>query len=100
MTSLLGTLRITAWIEGVTYLLLALTMPLKYGMDIAGPNYVVGMLHGVFFMLYVSLVLILAVRDKWQMKTTLISLAASLIPFGTFWVEKKYFRYDMPLKNS
>lgn len=86
-------LRIIAWIEGVTYILLFVTMPLKYLYEIPGPNYIVGMLHGVFFLLYIALVLLVASQDKWTIKNTLWALVASLIPFGTFIAEKKLMRY-------
>jgi len=86
-------LRVTAWIEGVTYLLLGLTMPLKYFYDIPGPNFVVGMLHGLFFVIYCLLVVQVAYLDNWRMKPTFLALLASLIPFGTFVAEYKLFRY-------
>ena len=38
----LGRLRLLAHLEGISYLLFAITMPLKYLMDIPEPNYVVG----------------------------------------------------------
>lgn len=90
----LNLLRIIAWIEGVTYILLFVTMPLKYLYDLPGPNYVVGMLHGVFFILYILLVLLVGIKDKWTYKNIFLALGASLIPFGTFVAEKKLMRYD------
>ena len=50
----LGRLRIVAFIEGCSYLLLGITMVLKYRFSMPRPNYMVGMAHGV---LYVVLVL-------------------------------------------
>lgn len=99
MGNLLNLLRVVAWIEGVTYLLLGITMPLKYSMDMPGPNYIVGTLHGIFFLLYITLVAAVSFRDKWDRKTTFLALAASLIPFGTFWAEKKLFRYGLSVKD-
>ena len=53
----LGRLRILAFAEGVSFLLiLFVTMPLKYGMGMADPNYVVGLIHGLLFVMYVGLV--------------------------------------------
>ena len=51
MKTNLGRLRITAIIEGITYLLLAFTMILKYKYDTPLPNKIAGMIHGVFFIL-------------------------------------------------
>ncbi len=90
----LNVLRVIAWVEGVTYILLFVTMPLKYLYDITEPNYLVGMLHGVFFLLYIALVLLVGKQDNWTFKNILLALVASLIPFGTFIAEKKLMRYN------
>jgi integral membrane protein len=88
----IGRLRIIAFIEGVSFLIiLFITMPLKYGMDINGPNKVIGMLHGVLFVLYVLAVIQAKFTYNWNLKTVIWSLLASIIPFGTFWADKKYF---------
>ena len=88
----LGRLRLIAIAEGISYLLFALTMPLKYMMDITGPNKVVGMAHGVLFMLYIALVLQCAYLFKWSWKVTALALLASIIPGGTFYAHAKWFR--------
>ena len=86
----LGRLRIVGFLEGCSFLLLGLTMILKYKYLMPQPNYVVGMFHGVLFIAYVFLVLQVAFSKKWSLSITLLALAASLIPFGTFYIEKKY----------
>jgi integral membrane protein len=86
-------LRVIALIEGVSLLvILFITMPLKYLMEMPQPNYVIGMMHGVFFILYVALVIQAESIFKWGSKNTLLALAASVIPFGTFWADKKIFK--------
>ena len=50
-------LRIVAWSEGISFLLFGISMPLKYGYDMPEPNYVIGMAHGVLFILFNFLVL-------------------------------------------
>ena len=86
-------LRVIALVEGVSLLaILFITMPLKYLMDMPQPNYVLGMLHGVFFIAYVAFVIQAESVFKWGSKNTLLALAASVIPFGTFWADKKIFR--------
>lgn len=89
---MLKTLRYTAIAEGISYLTFGLTMPLKYIWDITWPNMVVGQAHGVLFITFCVLVLIGARKFKWDSKTTIILLISSLIPFGTFWSERKYLR--------
>jgi len=85
-------LRIVAILEGISYLLFAVTMPLKYGYDITAPNYYVGMAHGILFMLYLVVVAISARRFRWSLTDTGLSALASLIPFGTFYMDYKLFR--------
>ena len=89
----LGRLRILAFVEGVSFLLiLFVTMPLKYLFDQPEPNKVIGMGHGVLFIAYCLLVLVVGINRGWSWKVIGLSLLASIIPFGTFWADKKYFR--------
>jgi integral membrane protein len=81
-----------AILEGLSYLLLGVTMPLKYYYDMQSPNYFVGMFHGVFFIVYCLLVIQNAFLKDWKLKLVLLSLVASLIPFGTFYADSKWFR--------
>mgnify|MGYP001627363191 FL=1 len=94
INTLIGQLRLLAILEGISYISFGLTMPLKYMWDIKGPNYVVGMAHGVLFIAYCLWVVVCHNEYKWDVKKTLILLIASLIPFGTFWAEKRYLRYE------
>jgi integral membrane protein len=85
--------RIIAFLEGVSYiLLLFIATPVKYLLDM--PQYVsmLGMPHGILFMLYVVGALYIFSDMKWSKKTLAIVLAASIIPFGTFYVDHKYLR--------
>jgi integral membrane protein len=89
----LGRLRILAFIEGVSFLLiLFVTMPLKYLLSMPGPNKVIGMGHGILFVGYVLAVIQIAVAENWQAKKTGLALLASIVPFGTFWADKKLFQ--------
>jgi len=78
--------------EGYSYLALFITMPLKYFAEILMPNKVVGMIHGVLFVAYVAFAIIVTIEQKWTLKRFAILFIASLIPFGTFYIEKKYLR--------
>ena len=84
--------RIIALIEGVSYISFAITMPLKYGYEIKEPNYVVGMLHGLVFILYCLWLLILTLKRKWSGPLGVLFFIASLIPFGTFYIDRKYLK--------
>mgnify|MGYP006297121697 CR=1 FL=1 len=86
-------LKIAAIAEGISYLLLlGVTMPLKYFMDMPEPNMLVGYAHGVLFIWYIALVFIVAFRYRWPVFSTMIALTASLFPFATFYVEAKMLR--------
>ncbi|MDX1903860.1 MAG: DUF3817 domain-containing protein [Thermonemataceae bacterium] len=80
-----------AHIEGVSYLLFAITMPIKYLLKIPQPNYVVGSAHGILFVLYCLLLLKVWIELKWSFVKVLTAFLVSLLPFGTFWAAKKGF---------
>jgi integral membrane protein len=90
--STIGRFRLVAFVEGVSYLLLGFTMVLKYRYEMPQPNYVVGMMHGVLFMLYVLLLLQVGIRYSWTKTKLFWAFVASLIPFGTFYADVKWFR--------
>ena len=90
--SALGFLRLIALLEGISFLSFIVTMPLKYGYDIALPNKIVGMLHGFLFILYVGMVYWVNTDVKWSLKQQLGAYLASILPFGTFVADAKLFR--------
>lgn len=78
-------------LEGVSYLLLLfIAMPLKYIWDLPQMVEQVGMAHGVLFIAYVIGAIWLFKPLNWNAKQLLIILVCSLLPFGPFYVEKKY----------
>lgn len=82
-----------SFLEGISLLLLLfVAMPLKYVWG--NPEYVriVGMAHGLLFVAYVLLAIMTKFELEWKVKTLLIVLVASVIPFGTFYVDKKYLK--------
>jgi len=88
--SLLKIFRIIAFIEGLSYvLLLFIAVPIKYLNN--DPSYVkmLGMPHGLLFMGYVALAIVLRTDNQWIKNNFFMVLMASVIPFGTFVVEKK-----------
>lgn len=91
--STLGLLRLTALLEGISYLLFALTMPLKYQFDMPMPNKIVGMAHGFLFIAYCLFVFLVNQEQKWNLKTNFYAYIASLIPFGTFVADAKIFKH-------
>lgn len=85
--------RIISFLEGVSYLLLLLiAVPIKYFQGDAYYVKILGMPHGILFMLYIVLAIVLTKQMKWNLKSLGIVLLASILPFGTFYVDKKYLQ--------
>jgi integral membrane protein len=88
----LGRLRIVAFVEGCSYLLLGFTMILKYKFSMPQPNYIVGLAHGILFVIYIVLLLQVSFLHRWNILKMFWAFLASLIPFGTFYADKVLFR--------
>ncbi len=88
--------RVIAFFEGISYiLLLFIAVPIKYIFD--DPTYVklLGMPHGILFMIYIIFSFIVNIKLKWNIKELFIILIASLVPLGTFYVDRKYLRVNI-----
>ncbi|WP_281753021.1 DUF3817 domain-containing protein [Neptunitalea chrysea] len=85
--------KIISILEGISLLLIfSVSMPLKYMMDYHTPNKIIGMLHGILFILYVFMAFSLKNEQNWNTKQFFIIMLCSVIPFGTFWMDRKYLR--------
>lgn len=87
--------KIIALLEGVSLLLLFFfAMPMKY--ILSQPIYVkvIGMAHGLLFVGYIILAIMLTFERSWSYKKSVAICLASIIPFGTFYMEKKYLRNE------
>ena len=85
--------RVVSFLEGTSYLLLLFVdVPVKYWMN--DPQYVklLGMPHGLLFVGYIVLAFLLKSELNWSIKKLGVVLIASILPFGTFYVDKKYLR--------
>ncbi len=87
-----GRFRVIAFLEGCSFLLLGITMVLKYMYDLPQPNYIVGMAHGLLFILYIMLLAQLYFSKTINFIQAFWSFIASLLPFGTFIADVKIFR--------
>ena len=85
--------RVVSFLEGVSYLLL-MSLGLYYKYALNDPTFVkmFGMPHGILFMLYIILAAMLKKKMNWSGKTLGIVLLASILPFGTFYIDRKYLR--------
>ncbi len=82
-------LRYSALTEGVSWLvLLFIAMPLKYVWGDPSLVKVVGMAHGVLFILLIALLLQTFMEERISMKEAITIFVASFLPFGTFFTDK------------
>lgn len=83
--------RIVALLEGISYILL-MTVGLYFKYQLNDESYVklLGMPHGLLFVLYIIVAFLLRENQNWSIKDFSIILLASLIPFGTFYINRKY----------
>jgi len=82
-----------AILEGISFLvLLGIAMPLKYILGYPATTEVVGMAHGILFIAYVLMVFFIRKQLNWNYKTTFLALAASVLPFGPFVVDRKLLK--------
>jgi integral membrane protein len=81
-----------AILEGFSWIGLLITMILKYQFNLNWPNKIVGMIHGIFFLIFCSYILLFFVKEKWAIRICLELFIAAFLPFGTFWAAKKYLK--------
>ena len=87
----IGRLRIIGILEGISLLcLIGIAVPMKH---ISGdPSFVktLGPIHGLLFLLFIINTLSVGVEYNWKFNTTTWKvLIACIIPFGTFYIDRK-----------
>jgi len=82
--------RLIALLEGLSFIiLLFIAMPIKYMLGEPMAVKIVGMAHGGLFLLFIYLLFASAKEYKWKFSFISMAFIASLLPFGTFYLEKK-----------
>ena len=90
MSSPIGRLRLAGILEGISYLvLLGIAMPLKYAAHKPDAVKYTGWVHGLLFVLFMIALANVWTVKKWAFGKVVIAFIASLLPFGTFVLEKK-----------
>ena len=85
--------RLTAFLEGVSYiLLLFIAVPIKYLLNEALYVKIFGIPHGILFIAYILFSIIAKIKYNWNFKKFLVISIASLVPFGTFYIDNKYLK--------
>lgn len=83
--------KIISSLEAVSFIvLLCVAMPLKYIWDMPLMVQVVGMAHGVLFMLYIVFAMYAWRVLQWSVKKLMIAIICSVVPFGPFYVERNF----------
>lgn len=91
--------RMIALAEGISFLtLLFIAMPMKYFMGMPEVVRVVGSIHGLLFMLYVGQLARVHFTQRWSFSFSLYALLASVIPFGTFMLDKQLRKKEIVTK--
>ncbi|WP_373047558.1 DUF3817 domain-containing protein [Vulgatibacter sp.] len=86
-------LRLVGLLEGVSFLvLLGIAMPLKYLAGMPEAVKVVGWAHGALFVLYVAAAMQATLAHRWSVGRLLALLAASVLPFGPFVIDRRLAR--------
>lgn len=82
-------------IEGYSYIILVfIAMPMKYILEMPMAVKVVGMIHGILFIMFCYYLFMAWKQSKWAFKENIIFFTASLIPFGTFFTKAKIKTYE------
>ena len=94
----IGRLRIIGFLEGISLLTLVfVAVPMKYIFHYPIGSEIIGPIHGALFLLFVINVLSVGVEYHWKFKnTTWKVLLACIVPFGTFYIDKKILKHITP----
>jgi len=84
--------RIAALVEAVSYLVLLSAVFVKRVLEGGDAVKVIGPIHGIAFLVYFVLVLMVREEQEWSVGQTLIVLIASALPFGGFVVNRRMVR--------
>jgi integral membrane protein len=95
---MIKTLRVISYLEGISYiLLLFIAVPIKYYANDPSLVKLLGMPHGLLFVAFVILSLVNSKKYNWSFIKTIVVLISSIIPFGTFYVDYKYFKNNVDI---
>jgi integral membrane protein len=85
--------KVMAYVVGVMLLVLVfVAIPLRYGFDIPEVSMVVSPIHGFLYIVYLVTAFDLALKAKFTAKGTLLVLLAGVVPFVSFWAERRVSR--------
>jgi integral membrane protein len=81
--------RVMAWIVGVLLVALVLVaVPVKYAAGVDEPVTVLGTLHGWLYFIFFLTACDLAVRARWSLRDTMLTVLAGTVPLLSFYAER------------
>ena len=81
--------------EAVSYMLLvAVAMPLKYIWGQPQAVRVVGMIHGILFILFCIALVRATISAKWPLSRSALLFVAALLPFGPFLLDGRMKQWE------
>ncbi len=92
--SSIGRLRLLAVMEGLSLIvLLFVSVPLKHLYGVTALSSILGPVHGILFLLFVVNTISLGAEYHWKsQQTTWKVLLACVVPFGTFYIDRKILK--------
>ncbi len=97
----IGRLRLIGLIEGISFLvLLFIAMPLKYAAGLPEAVKYVGWAHGALFMLFIVALIHASSETEWSLTKIAGAFVASVVPFGTFVLDRTLKRDEAALLES
>ena len=95
MTPGMRRLRLLGLIEGTsTLLLFGVAMPLKYAWGMPLAVRIVGSVHGALFVAFCLAAVVVAARRRWPATRPLVLIAAAIVPFGPFVLDRRLRSWD------
>ena len=91
MNITLKTFRVISLLEALSFvILLLLAMPIKYILGNPELVRIVGMAHGILFVLYILGAFLFKNKLKWSNQILGVVILCSIIPMGPLYVDRKY----------
>lgn len=91
MNITLKTFRVISLLEALSFVILLLVaMPIKYILGNPELVRIVGMAHGILFVLYIIGALLFKKKLNWSNQILVVVILCSIIPLGPLYVDRKY----------
>ena len=88
--------KVVAVAEAVSYLVLLGASVAKHVFDMPGAVPIMGPIHGLIFLTYLWLALLVREELGWRLTTTLMVVVAAVIPLGGLYVERRVLADTTP----